>query len=148
MTNILRQIEALLTKPLKHKPSPRFASGTAWQSAFIQEPVKPVKRTKRSKLNRYANTVAIDNLKEDVENYALHTLTVYYYQTSSGHWRIHLHGYGLSNDKMFYYESEKMFGLDLLNCSTQEYAGKLAKALASDIGATYLAHNHSFKGAK
>jgi hypothetical protein len=147
--SITQLVKSYFERPLVH--SPRFTVHSEVKKSLfsdVQVQAKP-KGKKRSKLNRYANTIAIENIKEDVEAYNIRARNVYYYQTSKGHWRIHLHGYGRDEEgKMFLYETERMFGYDLLNCTTQVYAGKLAKRLAEDINARYLGHNKSFKGAK
>lgn len=108
------------------------------------------KRNKRSYLNRYANTIAMDNLLEDVENFQLRDCVVYFYQTSKGHWRLHLHGYGVrpDNSKMFLYNTEDFFGLSLFNTMERTYARKMAAKVAAAIGADNQFENKAFKGAK
>lgn len=104
---------------------------------------KPVQKP-HPKLNRYKIPQAIANLKEDVENYRLDNMVVFYYKTMKGYWRVHLHGY--STTQPFYYDSETMLGFDLLMTSESTYAGKIARQLARDIGADYQGINKSYEG--
>lgn len=145
------ELPRILQKMLNFAPTYGLNNSNHPLAAIVTSGKKEDKRhlpNKRSRLNRYSNTIAIDNLKEDVENYQLTDMVVYYYKTSKGHWRVHLHGYGIREDKLFYYESETMFGFDLLNSTGVTYAGKIARKLARDIGADYQGINKSFEGWK